>query len=221
MAEIEKAFLVFENHVKIECMFNPETLTVTRGNRWDTKASGPGRGATRMKYMGADNGSFDLDLWFDTTDTGAPVTYITKKLMQAMEVDKDLPGTNKRASNARPPWVEFHWGKQFVSYKSVITTCSVTFTYFSSDGIPLRAKATLALKQYEEGKAFGAQNPTSGTPRPHRVHRVQPGETLDRISARYYGDSTRWRQLAIANRVEDPLTIRPGSLLSVPELDGP
>ena len=61
----------------------------------------------------------------------------------------------------------------------------------------------------------------TGTPRPHRVHRVQPGETLDRISARYYGDSTRWRQLAIANHIEDPLTIRPGSLLSVPKLDGP
>jgi nucleoid-associated protein YgaU len=67
-------------------------------------------------------------------------------------------------------------------------------------------------------RAFTKQNPTSGTPEPHRVHRVQPGETLDRISARYYGDSTRWRLLADANGVEDPLSIRPGSLLSVPLL---
>jgi len=220
MADPDKAFLLFENHVKIECMFNPDSIAIDRGNKWGTKAAGPGRGVGRLKYEGAENATMDLEIWFDTTDTGLPVTYKTKKLMQAMEVDKNLPGTNKRASNARPPWVEFHWGKDLKSWKAVITHLTVQFTYFSSTGVPLRAKVVVKLQQYEEGNAFGAQNPTSGTPRPHRVHRVQPGETLDRISARYYGDSTRWRQLAIANRVEDPLTIRPGSLLSVPELEG-
>jgi nucleoid-associated protein YgaU len=53
------------------------------------------------------------------------------------------------------------------------------------------------------------------------VHRVQPGETLDRISARYYGDPTRWRDLALANDIEDPLGLRPGSLLSVPQRSAP
>ena len=53
------------------------------------------------------------------------------------------------------------------------------------------------------------------------MHRVQPGETLDRISARYYGDSTKWRLLAQANGIEDPLSVRPGSLLSVPRQDAP
>jgi len=52
------------------------------------------------------------------------------------------------------------------------------------------------------------------------VHRVQPGDTLDRISARYYGDSTRWRLLANANGLEDPLAVRPGALLTIPRLEG-
>ena len=50
------------------------------------------------------------------------------------------------------------------------------------------------------------------------VHRVQPGETLDRISAKYYGDSTRWRQIASANGISDPLALRNGSLLSIPRV---
>jgi nucleoid-associated protein YgaU len=75
------------------------------------------------------------------------------------------------------------------------------------------------LKQFKESDAFGPQNPTSGTPRPHRTHRVQPGETLDRITARYYGDSTKWRLLAVANGIEDPLALRPGSLITVPRLE--
>src|SRR3954447_17613225 len=129
--------------------------------------------------------------------------------MQAMEDDKNLPGTNKRASNARPPWVQFHWGKDLVSWKAVIMHVSVQFTYFSSDGVPLRAKVNLTLKQFEEGNSSGAQTPPSGTPRPHRVHRVQPGETLDRISARYYGDATKWRGVGTANRIQGPPNPQP------------
>jgi nucleoid-associated protein YgaU len=61
------------------------------------------------------------------------------------------------------------------------------------------------------------QNPTSGTPHPHRTHVVSPGETLDRIAAVYYGDGTRWRAIAVANGISDPLAIAPGTLLSIPE----
>jgi nucleoid-associated protein YgaU len=135
-----------------------------------------------------------------------------------MEVDTSLPGTDETKNNARPPTVVFHWGDQH-SFPAVVANLGLTFTYFSSSGVPLRAQMSLDLRQFEPAQAYGPQNPTSGTPRPHRVHRVQPGETLDRISARYYGDSNRWRLLAVANGIEDPLTIRPGSLLTVPRMD--
>jgi nucleoid-associated protein YgaU len=48
---------------------------------------------------------------------------------------------------------------------------------------------------------------------------VLAGETLDRIAARYYGDATRWRLLADANGISDPLAVRPGALLAVPRMD--
>jgi nucleoid-associated protein YgaU len=35
----------------------------------------------------------------------------------------------------------------------------------------------------------------------------------------HYGDSTKWRSIATANGVEDPLALRPGGLLSIPRLD--
>ena len=43
------------------------------------------------------------------------------------------------------------------------------------------------------------------------------GDTLDRISARYYGDPTKWRSIANANGIGDPLDLRPGRLLAIPE----
>ena len=218
MAELEKAFLEVEGGAKIPCLFNPETIAVGRTNYWSADAM-PGRGVPQLRYGGAESGWMSMQLVFDTTDTGKAVTQYTGALMKLMDVDTSLPGTDEASNNARPPTVTFHWG-DLHSFPSVIASLSVAYTYFASNGTPLRATADLQLQQYQPSDAFTKQNPTSGTPKPHRVHRVQPGETLDRISARYYGDSTRWRLLAAANGIEDPLAIRPGALLSVPRLDG-
>jgi nucleoid-associated protein YgaU len=50
------------------------------------------------------------------------------------------------------------------------------------------------------------------------VHRLTHGETLDRLAARHYADSTRWRLIAEANNIVDPLNLEPGRLMIIPEL---
>jgi hypothetical protein len=220
MGELEKAYLTFENEPKtkrIKCLFNPETIAITAGNSW-TGDPASGQPAPTLVFGGQQSGTMTFSLVFDTTDDGDPVTKYTSKLLKKMEIDPDLPGSNEDDNNGRPPYVEFHWGK-LKSFKAMIEKADITFDFFSSEGEPLRARVTLSLKQFEPDGAFLRQNPTSGTPRPHRMHRIQRGETLDRISARYYGDSTRWRLLAAANSIEDPLAIRPGSLITIPRLD--
>jgi hypothetical protein len=219
MAELEKAFLELETGARIPCLFNPAAITIGRSNNW-AGAPMPGKGVNRLRYTGANSGWMKLELTFDTTSDGTPVSNYTGKIMGLFDLDTELPGTDETSNNARPSTLTFHWG-DLHSFPAVLTNASLSFTYFSSTGVPLRATMSLELRQYEASQAFGPQNPTSGTPRPHRVHRVQPGETLDRISARYYGDSTRWRELAAANGVEDPLALRPGLLLSVPRRSGP
>jgi LysM repeat protein len=219
MADPEKAFLEFEDGEKLDCVFNPDSITISRGNNWDGPPM-PGKGVLRQEYKGATAGTLGLELDFDTTTDGSPVTKYTDVLLAHMEIDESLPGTDDTSSNARPPTVTFHWGQHLHSNPCVITSVTVNYTYFSSSGIPLRAHVSLALKEYsEDGGVPEPQNPTSGTPRPHRTHRVQPGETLDRITARYYGKSTNWRLLATANGIEDPLALRPGSVITVPRME--
>jgi hypothetical protein len=214
MAELEKAFLEIEGGERVPCLFNPSTISVGRQNNWSADPM-PGKGVPKLRYTGASSGWMSLDLLFDTTADGSPVTKYTGKILGLMDVDPSLPGTDETTNNARPPTVTFHWG-DLHSFAAVVSDLGLTFTYFSSAGVPLRASMHLELRQFEMSNAFGPQNPTSGTPKPHRVHRVQRGETLDRISARYYGDATRWRRLAAANGIEDPLALRPGTLLSIP-----
>ncbi len=216
MAKGQKAFLQPEKGDKIPCLFNPSELSFSRSNTWSAPDM-PGKGVPTLNYSGAQSGSMSLRLFFDTTDSGNPVTDYTDRLLSLMEVDPSLPGSNENNNNARPPWAQFHWGSMY-SFKAVVTSASVTFTYFAADGTPLRADVDLSLTQYEDGKVFGPQNPTSGTPHPHRAHRIQPGETLDRIAAIHYGTPTKWRAIAELNGIEDPLALRPGRVLAIPEL---
>jgi hypothetical protein len=217
--QLQKAHLETETGDRIECMFNPTKFQFKMSNRWDADKT-PGRAAPKLKFAGGEGGAFSLNLVFDTTDTGKAVTSYTSKLLGLLEIDTSLPGYDEAKSNGRPPWVRFHWGTHVHTFKAVVKSVDVTFTYFSNEGLPLRANADLSLSQFEPEANWAPQNPTSGTPEPGRSHQVQVGDTLDRIAARYYADATKWREIADANAIGDPLDLRPGTLLAIPKLMG-
>jgi len=217
--QLQKAYLEVETGGRIDCMFNPANFSFSQANRWDSDQI-PGKATPTMRYAGGGGGSFNLSLVFDTTGAGTAVTAHTNKLLKLMDVDTNLAGYDAARSNGRPPWVKFHWGTSLHSFKAVVTNIQVTFTYFSGEGLPLRASVEMSLEQFEPDANWGPQNPTSGTPRPNRTHRVEVGDTLDRIASRYYGDATQWRGIAAANGIGDPLDLTPGSFLAIPERSG-
>jgi LysM repeat protein len=217
--QLQKAYLEVETGTRIECMFNPAKFSFSQTNRWQSDEI-PGKATPTMRYLGGEAGSFGLSLVFDTTADGTAVTAHTNKLLKLMDVDTSLPGYDAARSNGRPPWVKFHWGTSLHSFKAVVKNINVGFTFFSSEGLPLRANVEISLEQYEPDANWGPQNPTSGTPRPSRTHQVEVGDTLDRISGRYYGNPTQWREIAAANGIADPLDLRPGRLLAIPERSG-
>ncbi len=214
--QLQKAFLKTETNTTIECMFNPDKFGFSMANRWESNRI-PGKTSPSLRYAGGESGNFSLSLVFDTTADGTSVTTHTNKLLKLMEVDETLPTYDQERNSGRPPWVTFHWGTNIHTFKAIIKSLNVTFTYFSNEGLPLRANVEASLEQFEPDANWTRQNPTSGTPAPSRTHQVSPGDTLDRIAARYYGDSTLWRNIAAANGIKDPLALVPGTLLAIPE----
>lgn len=212
---LAKARIISETGEELEALFNPSEFTVRKSVQWKA-AEAKGKNTPQLRFQQGQSGTLRMKLVFDTTHSGEDVTSYTGRLLRLTEVDPDLPGSDQARNKARPPWVRFHWG-HLHSFKAIVEKLKLSFTYFASDGTPLRATADVTLKQYEDERAWGPQNPTSGTPTPHTVHRVQSGETLDRIAALYYGDPTRWRSIARANRVADPLALGPGTDLIIPE----
>ena len=211
-----KAFLRTEQKVQIDCLFNPAELTITKSNSWQASEK-KGGNAPELRFQAGQSGTLALSLTLDTTATGEDVTTHTNKLLDLLKVDPALAGSDRQRNKARPPWVEFHWGKLH-SFKAIVERLQIKFTYFAADGMPLRAKADLTLKQYMDEENRPLQNPTSHTPTLHTVHRLGHGETLDRVAAQHYADSTRWRLIADANDVVDPIGLAPGTLLVIPEL---
>ena len=54
---------------------------------------------------------------------------------------------------------------------------------------------------------------------PQRFHIVRKGETLSKISYKYYGSAGKWRKIFEANRgtLKDAHTVRSGTKLIIPD----
>jgi nucleoid-associated protein YgaU len=213
-----KAALVTEQGDRIPCVFNPAEFTVSKSTSWQAPEA-KGKNAPDLRFQAGQPGTMTLSLTLDTTDSGEPVTIHTDKLFSLLAVNSQVQGADPARNAARPPWVKFTWGS-FTSYQMVVERLQVRFTFFTSDGTPLRARADLSLKQFADTADHPYQNPTSRTPTLQTLHHTTGGETLDRIAATHYANHALWRVIAEANRVEDPLRIPAGTVLVIPELPG-
>ncbi len=211
-----KASLRTEQNKEIFFLFNPADLTIAKTNTWQSPES-KGRNAPELRFQAGQSGTLTFSITLDTTADGTDVSEHTNALLDLLKVDQSLAGSDPKSNKARPPWVEFRWGK-LQSFKAVVERLQIKYTYFASDGMPLRAKADLTLKQYKDEAQKPLQNPTSHTPTLHSVHRLVYGETLDRVAAKHYADPSRWRLIAEANGIVDPIAVRPGDLLIIPEI---
>ena len=207
----EKARIVLEGGGEIPCLFNPTELTIVKATEW-AEPDNKGRDGGQLEFKKGQPGTLSLVLWFDTTADGTSVTDHTDRLLSLVAVRGSGQSTN---SSDRPPSCQFVWGSRFRSFWAVVTNLSLKFTYFSSAGVPLRAQATISLKQFNARERW-PQNPTSGTPFPHSVRQLLPGQTLDRIAAEVYGDPSKWRLIAEANAVVDPLSLPAGMSIVIP-----
>ena len=84
------------------------------------------------------------------------------------------------------------------------------------DGTPVRAEVTVRLQQQPSLLGLLATNPTSAGLPGRKAHTVTAGDSLARIATDQYGSPGHWRQIAAANDIDDPLRIRPGDRVYLP-----
>lgn len=198
---------------QVRFQFNPNQLQLSRSASWNSQPTvGFTRGAT-PEFSGANPASLQVEVFLDGSakPSASKVREDVEQLLSCCEVDpQSLP--TKRPS---PPWVQFAWGSfstvQFVAY---VESVSATYTLFTATGDPLRATCQLSLT--EVPLPTKGQNPTSGTLAAQRVHRVVSGDSLESLAWAEYGDATRWRAIARANGIDDPMRLETGRELLLP-----
>jgi len=219
--QLQKAYILNnETQAQVSCLFNPTDYSFTKANTW-TATPLTGADVPAPQFGGGGNLKMTFELFFDTyTGDEASMTDVrtyTEKLLNLMKIDPSTLNADTNAKKGRPPVCTFHWGNYW-SFKGVIENITIKFTLFTSQGLPVRATASMTMLQVKDDGTYPAQNPTSGGEGMRAARTVEWGDTLDLIAFREYGDATKWRPLAQANNLEDPRALRPGQKLVVPDI---
>ena len=202
--------------IRVDFMFNPKEYSVSKSNSWNADGANRGNDTTALHFGGGQPKSLKLNLFFDTYKEGTDVRRdSTDKLFKMMEINPKLPEGSTTETTGAPPKLKFAWGTVW-SFLCYLESLSVQFTLFLADGTPVRATADLQLKQAVDEKAQPNTNPTSGGDGGEHVWVVGPRDRLDLIAFREYGDAKRWRVIADANGLANPLALTAGQRLVIP-----
>jgi nucleoid-associated protein YgaU len=209
--------------------FNPEKVTVTRRANITSRGSsssngGSPAGGSPSIFRGAQPSTINLT---GLTFYGGDTKSRCDQLINWMSPGGGLLGSIASAALAaatginlasRLPLVTFQWGPPEIGFMYDCNVSSATINYirFASSGIPTRAHVDIVL--LEQPSLFGSlpTNPTSGGLPGRRAHTVTAGESLAGIATTAYGAPGRWRALAERNGIEDPLRVRPGDQVYLP-----
>ena len=207
----ERAQLVVDGGDPIECAFNPQEYSITKTNVWTIKPVA-GTDTPKPEFGGGLPWVIRVQLLLDASLQGEDksIKDDAVKLLQMMEAGGGGGG------GSAPPFVTFKWGA-IESPKRVGSSLSIRFVMFRPNGEPSRALVDLELTQSEQAQP--GQNPTTRAIAGLKVHTVTDGDSLQSLAYANYGDATRWRTIAEANDIDNPLALRRGTQLSIPTLE--
>jgi hypothetical protein len=190
----------------IPLRFNPTEYQIQKANNF-AEIGIPGLESPPIQFVRGGCEKLTTDVLVDTSDTldDVRVKYVNK-LRGLMNLNRDLHA---------PPVVRLAWDTEV--FRGVLESLNITYVLFTPDGIPLRAKMALSLKEYRPVDIQIKQNPTA-SPDFDKVYVVQRGDTLSSIAFAVYRDASVWRNIALKNQIVDPRSLAPGTLLQLPSL---
>ncbi len=188
--------------------FNPTEYQLSKQNTF-AEIGIPGLESPPIQFVRGASEKLTTELLVDTSDTLDDVrTRYVDRLRGLMNINAELHA---------PPIIRLVWDTQV--FRGVLESLSVTYTMFRPDGVPLRAKLGVSLKEYRPVKMQVRERPTA-SPDFEKSYTTQRGDTLPSIAFRMYRDPRLWRPIARANAIRDPRTLPPALVLRVPRLTG-
>nr|HEX4317381.1 hypothetical protein [Kofleriaceae bacterium] len=148
---------VDESDLDIVAQYNPKELQIDRAIQWtapnqanNANTSKPAATAAKgihLEYTGSEGRSLSIELLFDGYEDNDP-SKVTGPIwnLEALATVRDAD--SKDEGLRRPHLCLISWGNQGLPvFRCVIESLSIKYTMFRGDGAPLRATATVKLKE--------------------------------------------------------------------------
>lgn len=194
-------------------LFNPTEYTVEDASHWadqDKMGQKP-----ELHYTGGDRKKLTMDLFFDTYESRSDVRQHTSQIASLLVFDKE---------KHRPPKVELSWGPAAPGgphaefpFVGVLETLKQQFVLFMGDGTPVRAKLSVTFLEFTLPEEELQKNEPH-SPDLTKLYVVKVRDTVSAIAALFYQDPSKWREIAVANKIETPRHLVPGQVLRIPKI---
>jgi hypothetical protein len=191
--------------------YNPEGYQADVEASWDSKLQS-GTGST-LQYKGVHPSQMTIKILLDTFSIPPMPPQLYIPMLQSFV--QPTP-TSKMAGVSTAPKVMFGWGANIVMEEAVVTKISIQYQRFLL-GMPVRAEASVSLKAVPAPSALPGTNPTSGGLTAMRTHTMVEGDTLASVAFKEYRNPNKWRALSEANGIDNPMRVKPGTVLMVPD----
>jgi len=191
--------------IPIPVMFNPPEYQLQKTNQY-AEVGIPGLGSSLIQFVRGSAQTLTMELFFDTTDLGVDVRVFTALVLALTDVNSDTHA---------PPRLLFLWGT--LVFPCVLESVTQRFEYFNPLGMPLRARLTVSFRGYDLLADLLSSIPLLSADRAKR-RVVKSGDTLQGIAAQEYGDPRKWRPIAEANNINNPLALPVGQGIVIPTL---
>jgi hypothetical protein len=207
---LQKARLVnvsVPSEPSVEVLFNPTDYSLDRSSSYASMPV-PGLQTPIQQYIRGEAEVLTLDLFIDGTQDAdaSKVNQRLDDLRRFIRIDGALHA---------PPVCRFEWGE--LHFTGTVTSLREKLTLFDPSGGVRRARVLVTLRAYKSAEVQLRELKLSSPDRTH-VRVLREGETLSSIAAEVYGDPRLWRPIALANGVDRPRSVRPGTPLKIPAL---
>lgn len=200
----------------LEVPFNPTELSVERNTNY-AEVTIPGLDAPVLQWVRGDGETVSFELFLDVTDD-----MVEGVILDGNDVRRKYVAPLERlmVQNAElhaPPRISLKWGPHSILSRGFVKGLQVTYKLFDGLGRPARATARLTVRQATPGEVQVAEAGLN-SPDLNSVTVVIQGDTLPAIAQRLYRDATKWRAIAVANGISNPLALRAGTVLTIPKV---
>jgi len=193
-------------HVQI----NPEKFSHTRSIQLNTEEKASNTSGSVAAFEGYDNDEVSFELIFDGTGVVSDIE-VGAKLQALEDVIFKYEGNQHK-----PNYVKISWG-DFI-FNSMLKQFSTEYTLFKEDGVPLRAKVSLAFVGFVDAETREKRANNSSPDLTH-VKEIRQGDSLPILCKEIYGNNKYYLQIAAINGITNFRRLKPGMKIIFPPIE--